>query len=213
MELKHSKKITDLLQILREKYKSVMQALKTMHLYCMCPACRDNCIDVKSDPMEAKANDRYALQHKNALENLTYEIDSVGMSGSGILLFTDRVLKIREDLDEARNEAQAMQWLAGRLAVPEVIAHEYKDGKSYLLITRVAGRMACDNRYMNNPEKLTELLAHALQQLWRIDISACPLDQRLDRKLEVARFRVENNLVDTEYGGEEYPGFDPQILF
>ena len=135
---------------------------------------------------------------KNALEGLTYEIDSVGMSGSSILLFADRVLKIQEDSAEARNEAQAMQWLAGRLATPKVLAHEYKDGKSYLLMTRAAGRMACDRQYMKNPENLTELLAHALRQLWRIDISDCPLDQRLDRKLEAARFNVENNLVDTE---------------
>lgn len=135
---------------------------------------------------------------KKVLENLTYDIDSVGMSGSSILLFADRILKIQDDSDETRNEVQAMQWLTGRLAVPEVLAHEYKDGKSYLLMTRAIGQMACDKHYMKNPEKLTELLAQALQQLWRIDISDCPLDQRLDRKLKAARFRVENNLVDTE---------------
>lgn len=135
---------------------------------------------------------------KGKLENLTYEIDSVGMSGSGILLFTDKVLKVQEESDEAKNEVQAMQWLAERLSVPEVIAHEYKDGKSYLLMTRVAGRMACSKYYMKNPEKLTELLAQALRELWHVDISTCPLDQCLDRKLEVARFYVENSLVDTE---------------
>ena len=64
--------------------------------------------------------------------------------------------------------------------------------KSYLLMTRATGRMACDKYYMQDPERLTELLAQALQELWRIDISDCPLDWRLDRKLEVARFYVEN---------------------
>lgn len=135
---------------------------------------------------------------KSKLENLKYEMDSVGMSGSGILLFDDKVLKIQEDSDEAKNEVQAMRWLEGSLSVPKVIAHEYKDGKSYLLMTRVAGRMACDKRYMRNPEELTELLAQALQELWQVDISTCPLDWRLDRKLEAARFYVENNLVDTD---------------
>ena len=88
---------------------------------------------------------------KNKLDNLTYEVDNVGMSGSGILLFADKVLKIQEDSDEAKNEVQAMQWLTERLSVPKVIAHEYKDGKSYLLMTKVAGRMACDKSYMGNP--------------------------------------------------------------
>ena len=123
---------------------------------------------------------------KSKLENLTYEIDSVGMSGSGILLFTDKVLKVQEESDEAKNEVQAMQWLAERLSVPKVIAHEYKDGKSYLLMTRVAGRMACNKYYMKNPEKLTELLAQALQELWQVDISACPLDY-LNNRYEAQR--------------------------
>ena len=135
---------------------------------------------------------------KNKLENLTYEIDNMGMSGSGILLYADKVLKVQEDSDEAANEVQTMQWLTGRLSVPKVILHEYKDGKSYLLMTRVSGRMACDERCMRDPGKLTGLLAQALQELWRVDVSTCPLDWRLDRKLRAARFYVENNLVDTE---------------
>lgn len=135
---------------------------------------------------------------KNELKDLTYEVDSMGMSGSGIFLFPDRVLKVQEDSEEAASELQAMQWLSGRLSVPEVIAHQCEEGKSYLLMTRAAGRMACDKCYMRNPEKLTELLSQALQELWQVDISACPLDWRLDRKLKVAHFYVENNLVDTE---------------
>ena len=135
---------------------------------------------------------------KNELKNLTYEVDGIGMSGSGIFLFSDKVLKVQDDSEEAASEVQAMQWLTGRLSVPKVIAHEQEEGKSYLLMTRVAGRMACDKCYMRNPEKLVELLAQALQELWRVDISTCPLDWRLDRKLEAARFYVENNLVDIE---------------
>ena len=135
---------------------------------------------------------------KNKLENQTYEIDNIGMSGSNILFFADKVLKVQEVSEEAKNEVEAMQWLTGRLAVPKVIAHECKDGKSYLLMSRVSGRMACDKCYMRNPEELTELLAQALQELWRVDISTCPLDWRLDRKLEAARFYVENNFVDTD---------------
>ena len=135
---------------------------------------------------------------KKELKNLTYEVDGIGMSGSGIFLFSDKVLKVQDDSEEAASEVQAMQWLAERLSVPKVIAHEQEEGKSYLLMTRVAGRMACDKYYMRNPEKLTELLAQALQELWRVDISTCPLDWRLGRKLEAARFYVENNLVDTE---------------
>ena len=149
---------------------------------------------MKSQHMELKLPESI----KNELKNLTCKVDDIGMSGSGIFLFSDKVLKVQDDSEEAANEVQAMQWLAGRLSVPKVIAYEQEEGKSYLLMTRAAGRMACDKCYMENPEKLTELLAQALQELWRVDISTCPLDWRLDRKLEAARFYVKNNLVDTE---------------
>lgn len=58
--------------------------------------------------------------------------------------------------------------------------------------------MACDGQYLKDPKKLTGLLAQALQELWRIDINACPLNWTLDRKLEAAQCNVENCLVDME---------------
>ena len=135
---------------------------------------------------------------KNILNDLPYETDNMGMSGSGIFLFEDMVLKVQKDSEEAANEVQAMRWLEGRLSVPKVIVHESRGDKSYLLMTKAVGQMACDEEYMENSEKLTTLLAQALQELWRIDISTCPLDWSLDRKLEAARFYVENNLVDLD---------------
>ena len=135
---------------------------------------------------------------KNIIDNQKYEVDNVGMSSSNILLFPDKVLKIQNVCEEADNELQAMQWLEGRLSVPKVIAHEKENRKNYLLMTKAAGKMACDESYMNNPERLTSLLVQALKTLWQVDISDCPLDWSLDRKLKAAQNAVENNLVDTE---------------
>ena len=135
---------------------------------------------------------------KNKISSQKYEVDNVGMSSSNILLFPDRVLKIQNICEEADNEIQAMQWLEGRLLVPRVIAHENEGGKSYLLMTKATGKMACDESYMNNPERLTSLLAQALQTLWQVNISDCPLDWSLDKKLKAAQYTVENNLADTE---------------
>lgn len=145
---------------------------------------------------------------KNLVKNEEYDTDVIGMSGSNILLFPDKVLKIQENSEEAQNEVETMKWLElrrsqaseceERLSVPKVILHEYKGTKSYLLMTRVSGKMACDESLMSDPEKLTSLLAKALQELWKVDISDCPLGWTLDRKLKTAQYYVENNLVDTE---------------
>lgn len=127
-----------------------------------------------------------------------YTLDSTGMSGSGVLLFPDKVLKIQAISQESENEIRAMGWLEGRLCAPKVLAHEYLNGKSYLLMSRAPGQIACDPHYMADPGKLTATLAQALQELWQVDISDCPLSWSLDRKLEAARYNVENDLVDTE---------------
>lgn len=127
-----------------------------------------------------------------------YEIDDVGMSESSVLLFSDKVLKIQEDSEEARNEVEAMQWLEGRLSVPKVIEHVCQDGKLYLVMTRVSGKMACDECYMNDLEKLTDLLVRALQELWKVDTCVCPMSWTLDRKLKAAQYSVDNHLVDVE---------------
>ena len=127
-----------------------------------------------------------------------YEYDCIGMSESSILLFSDKVLKIREVSEEADHEVQALNWLEGKLSAPRVIAHECVEGKSYLLMTRVSDRMACDEYYLKDPQRLTDLLAQALRELWKVDISDCPLNWTLDRKLEVAQYNVDNGLVDME---------------
>ncbi|MCH5211116.1 MAG: aminoglycoside 3'-phosphotransferase [Oscillospiraceae bacterium] len=135
---------------------------------------------------------------KSEIESEEYTLDGIGMSGSSILIFKDKVLKIQDISEEADNEVQAMRWLNGRVSVPKIITYERKENKSYLLMTKAEGKMACDEYYMDNPEKLTSLLAAALHELWKINISSCPLDSSLNRKLQKARYYVENNLVDTE---------------
>lgn len=65
-------------------------------------------------------------------------------------------------------------------------------------MTRVQGKMSCDEEYMKDPMKLTELLAGALKLLWHIDVTECPCIWNIDRKLEMAEYQVENNMVDTQ---------------
>lgn len=127
-----------------------------------------------------------------------YQTDETGMSGSSILLFPDKVLKIQENNEEARNEYRMMKWLDGKLPVPRVLAHETEGNKTWLLMSRCEGEMACDARYMSDPVRQTRLLAQGLRNLWHVDISDCPADQSLTDKLNAARYQVEHGLVDLD---------------
>lgn len=132
--------------------------------------------------------------------NRPFQTDKIGMSDSEVILFEDMVLKVQaaDRMGEAANEYRMMQWLRGKLPVPEVLAYEEEEGKAWLLMTKLPGKMSCDERYMENPELLLDILAESLQMLCRVDISDCPCVNDLERKLRMARYNVENGLVDMD---------------
>lgn len=135
---------------------------------------------------------------KKLINGKTYVIDEIGMSGNQVLLFEDMVLKIEEASETTAKQVQLMQWLNGKILVPQVLAYEVSEGKSYLLMSKIAGEMSCDTYYLEQPHVLLEALASGLKMLWEVDITGCPQIQDLDTLLAEARRRVELGLVDME---------------
>lgn len=137
-----------------------------------------------------------SIQRK--LSGADFSQDETGMSGSQVYLWEKQVLKIQEDNEEARSEYEIMRWLRGVLPVPEVLAYEREGGRSYLLMTRIAGKMACAEEYMRDPVRLTGMLADTLKALWRVDTADCPCRWGIDRKLAMAEYWVEHGMIDME---------------
>lgn len=151
------------------------------------------------------------------LKNLPYEIyevvkdqpyktDSIGESGSTVLLFEDMVLKIEKTSDQSDNEHNVMRWLSGKLPVPKVIAFAQKNGYNYLLMSKLSGEMSCSDQNLQSIEDTVILLADGIKMLWRVDISACPCINNLDVKLKNAKYNIENDLVDTDDFNEDTLG-------
>ena len=63
----------------------------------------------------------------------TYIVDDIGMSGNQVLIFDDMVLKIEDNPTAVRKHVELMKWLEDKILVPKVIAYEEENGKSYLL--------------------------------------------------------------------------------
>lgn len=127
---------------------------------------------------------------------LTYTENGIGMSGAIVRMYKDMVLKIQPSTPWAEREVTILKWLCGRVPAPEVIACSEWEEKTYLLMSRVKGRMACDEFFLDRPEQLTARLAEAMQLLWDVDISDCPIQRDQETELAEARFRVERGLVD-----------------
>ncbi len=135
---------------------------------------------------------------RNLTEGKPFETNDFGKSGSLVRVYDDFVLKIEKECPKIARMVEVMRWLEGKLPVPKILATEVKDGYRYLLMSKVQGRMACDEYYMNRPEELVTLLAEALQMLWSIDITDCPKTFDLSAELAEAKYRVEHNLVDLD---------------
>lgn len=127
-----------------------------------------------------------------------YSIDDVGMSGSQIMVFDDTVLKIVKCRKENDDTVQMMRWLEGRIPVPRVICYEHDAEYQYLLMSKLTGKMSCDEYYMERPQELLALLAKALEMLWAVDVTDCPRKRDIDAELAEAKYRVENGLVDMD---------------
>lgn len=128
----------------------------------------------------------------------TYRTDDVGMSRAQILVFDDCVLKIEPKRSRNDETVEMMRWLHGKLPVPKVICYEQDEARQYLLMSRVPGRMSCDEYYLSRPRELVAHLAEALRLLWRVDITDCPRIRDLDAELREARYRVEKGLVNLD---------------
>lgn len=129
----------------------------------------------------------------------TPDSNRMGMSDSEVLIYPDYVLKIQAESEETKNEKEIVTWLNGQVPVPEIPVYYVEDGKAYTLMTRMTGKMLCDEEYLKHPKQLIRLVAEGLRTLWKVDVTKCPLrTSRLEERLKQARWNVEHNLVDTE---------------
>ena len=82
---------------------------------------------------------------RNIIGDRPYSVDCVGMSDAQVICFEDMVLKITpaEEGEEADQECRMMAWLSGKLPVPQILCVQRERGVHYLLMTRMAGQMAC----------------------------------------------------------------------
>lgn len=128
---------------------------------------------------------------KKIINDLPYKINYIGMSSSIIIEYSEMILKITPNCEEAINEKNVMEYLNGKIKVPQIIFFKMANKYTYLLMSKVKGLMACDDSYLNDPYNLSKILANVLKTMWEIDVNTCSIKRSLDEILDEAKKRVK----------------------
>ncbi len=97
-----------------------------------------------------------------------------------------------------KSEYEKLQWLRGKLPVPEIISYEEYNCKYYLLTRALDGEMVCTPTYMKNWRDGLNVIQKAFEKIWAVDISDCPFDESPKNKLNQIKNKLDNNLIKSE---------------
>ena len=137
------------------------------------------------------------------VSDLPYEVDEVGMSDSEVRIYDKYVLKIQRRSEETDNEYEISSFLKDKISIPSILCYEVAGDIAFTLMTKVSGKMLCDDEYLNNPQFIIKQVSEAIKNLSSVDITNCPCEKsRLKNRLKVAEYNVKNGLVDLEKSEE-----------
>lgn len=110
-----------------------------------------------------------------------------------------------------QREASVMQWLTGKLNVPEVVLTAQDDEQEYMITRAVPGVPLSSLIAAGRP--VTALFHQALHQLQSIPIVNCPFDAGAAVRLRELAYLVDSGLIDEDYNFNAWPGLaTPQDL-
>jgi aminoglycoside phosphotransferase len=140
---------------------------------------------------------------RECLSNAVLTKNTVGYSGA-FVFHIDRMegrpayLKTVPSVwhQSLQQEADALNWLQGKVPVPEVLYFGQYEGRDYLVMSEVKGKDGSQEELLAQPEELVRIYAEAVKELHRLPAADCPLDQSLERKLAAAARAVAEGIVN-----------------
>jgi len=114
---------------------------------------------------------------------------------------------------ELAEERQRLEWLKGKLSVPEVRLFVQTDERDYLLISEIEGAGAHEDLWKEDVRRAIELLANGVRMIHSLSVADCAFDETLEAKIEQARRRMELGLVDESDFDDERRGRTAEDLF
>jgi len=154
------------------------------------------------------------------LSGYRFERDTLGRSTASVFRLEGEgqpVLYLKVEaagpFGELADEAARLDWLkTAGLPCPEVIGRESHGGRNWLLIGALPGNDLASASALT-PLARVELLAAALLELHRLPITSCPFDHRREKRMAVAKARMQAGSVDETDFDETRLGKSAETLF
>ncbi|MCG3225932.1 MAG: aminoglycoside 3'-phosphotransferase [Candidatus Heimdallarchaeota archaeon] len=153
------------------------------------------------------------------IEDYMWEKNTMGWSGTKVFKLTQDkeilYLKINEPTSDFNLEKEKiiLEWLAGKLPVPEVIYFEKKNNTEYLLLSEIRGIVSHKTSKDEEKRKNITILAEGLKKIHSINPSECPIDNNPDKLIELARARLKKGKIDSSKFDKRWSDKNPEQLF
>ncbi len=108
------------------------------------------------------------------------------------------------------HEIGILEWLHGKLRVPEVVEYVQDDRREYVVLTEIPGINCVEAMAVLEFRQIVALLAEGLREIHQVDISQCPFDESIDAKLRHAQHHLDLELVDESDVDDERQGMTAQ---
>jgi kanamycin kinase/aminoglycoside 3'-phosphotransferase-2 len=110
-------------------------------------------------------------------------------------------------------EKRRLDWLNNRLPVPASLLFEEDETNGYLLISEIRGVPAIDDALKTDIPNVVRQLVEGLKMIHAIAVEDCPFNTKLEDKIETARERMLNGLVEEEDFDAERLGKSAEEVF
>lgn len=114
------------------------------------------------------------------VNGIQYTIDDIGRSEDQVFIFEDKyILKISNDKRRLLDEKERIDFLSGcDIPCSRSICYLEEDNKCYYLRTYIKGYSLIDDKFINNPKLLVDILVSIIGILRKLDNYNCPFKSK-----------------------------------
>ena len=153
------------------------------------------------------------------LDKFDWSINNIGCSKTEVFKLANieetLYLKVNkpDSVFNLESERILLNWLKNLLPVPEVIFYSKFEGKEFLLISEIEGRVSYEAKTDEEKRSNIRILADGLKRIHALDATKCPIDNSPDYMIQLAKDRMEKGLVRNNEFDERWKNRTAEELF